>query len=114
MGLSEDKESFQEIFMGLGLSACVIGLLMLAMLPILKSVVWLQDGAWPEEVLPGLSSFASWLTSVGVDLDPIYNPTRWIGLAKIVRWFLELPSGVHVSLLGALILYVASLGEEDF
>lgn len=46
---------------------------------------WLKSGFWAP--IPARSAFDYF----DMNLAFIFNPTEWFGLAKILRWLLELP-----------------------
>ena len=51
---------------------------------------WTQIGVW----LPVPLSLT--LKYFGVNLDSIYTAQSWIGLAKIAKWFLKLPTSLCI------------------
>ena len=73
---------FDDEILGVGyISAFLLG----AGLLIWHSFNWLKSGYW--YAIPARSVFAYF----DANLSFIFNPTEWFGLAKILRWYLELP-----------------------
>jgi hypothetical protein len=52
--------------------------------------VWLKVGQWPDNTL------GDWLKWFGVNLMSIYYPINWIGVAKIIQWFLKWPISIFL------------------
>ncbi len=59
--------------------------------------VWAKSGEWIS--IP----IAYGLALIGIDTAPIYDPTNWVGLASLARWFVDLPLSVLLPILGFLI-----------
>jgi hypothetical protein len=66
---------------GFFISLCITGL---------EFFMWLKYGHWPDNTL------AVWLNWFNVDLSNIYYPSNWIGIAKIIKWFLSWPISVFL------------------
>jgi len=82
-----------------------LAFIVIVLLPWLAAVVilgtqaysWAYTGTWPpfhaEHVL----------LLPGVDTQPIYHPTEWVGLASIVQWLLDLPLALWLFVLPVVI-----------
>jgi hypothetical protein len=61
---------------------------------------WAKTGAWIS--LPLSTAFRYY----GYDLDSVYNPQNWIGLAKIAQWLLKLPISLCIPIIVGGISYL--------
>ena len=55
---------------------------------------WAKTGVWIH--LPLSTAFRHY----GYDLDLIYNPQNWVGVAKIAQWLLKIPITLCILILG--------------
>jgi len=63
-----------------------------------QTVHWLRFGEWQAV------SLIAALEYFGLNLNFIYDPQSWIGLAHIAQWFLSLP----LSLVGAFLIVLSA------
>ena len=54
---------------------------------------WAKTGVWRPEPI------SEWIVLIGFDLDRIYSPDEWIGLARIGVWVLDLPASIIIPVL---------------
>lgn len=69
-----------------------------------QSLRWLQTSQWPPVPLSVVFDYFN------VDLDHIYSPREWLGLARVMQWLLNLP----LSVIGPAALLLVAHGWRSF
>lgn len=69
-----------------------------------QCIYWLRAGEWLPVPLSVVFDY------FGIDLDDVYSPKNWIGLAKVAQWVLNLP----LSATGPAILMLSAHGWKSF
>jgi len=68
---------------------------------------WMKVGVWtpiPTSII---------LMKLGVNLDSVYYPQSWLGLAKVVQWVLKKPASLCIPIT-SYILFVINLYVSDY
>jgi len=69
-----------------------------------QTYTWLRNGYWPK--LP----FAIALEYLGLNLYSVYNPSDWVGVARVIQWVLSFPLALALPLL----IYILAVSLKGF
>ena len=95
----KDDEIAEEIFW-ISVAVSILGMVGILAWEFFQ---YLKLGKWPD------NEFSAIFLYLGVNLDSIYYPTNWIGVAKIIRWFLGWPVSLATPVFGSALGWI--LGE---
>tara|TARA_B100000315_G_C14563677_1_gene581832 strand:+ start:966 stop:1439 length:474 start_codon:yes stop_codon:yes gene_type:complete len=104
----KNKEASPVYVIGMFMSLIANLLIMGAIgIVIWQIYTWAKTGVWVSLCFYDVLVYLK--VCVGKDLSSIYNPQNWIGLAKIVQWFLNLPAFLWLLVVGGT-TYIIFLG----
>jgi hypothetical protein len=79
--------------------ACMIGICIV----IWQLFHWMRTGVWVPVPLSTV------LIKQGANLDSIYNPQSWIGIARIAQWFLEKAAFITIAIITIIVIIAGRL-----